>query len=271
MVHVSPPIMKKNFYPPVRNSENFMYICPRIILSMANILDTHNFKQYFENKEIITFRDIENYYRTNESEIPYTTINWRIYKLVQLGILQRVGKGLYQHGKTNIFVPPISGKMQKIEVCLQKRFPFAQYCQWDLSRINAFAHHLINFNVSFVDVEKGAVDSVCYALKEQFSKVIAVQNLYDGLSEFDNYIIVRPLITEAPTQKTGKIHMATLEKILVDLASDKEFMPFQGSEIYAIFESAMEQYTINQNTLFRYAARKNKKEEIKKMITINRQ
>ena len=238
---------------------------------MANKLDTHNFEQYFENKEIITFQNIADYYRISEPTIPYTTINWRIYKLVQLGLLQRIGKGLYQLGKATIFVPSINGKMQKIEMFLQKRFPFVQYCQWDLSRINSFAHHLINFNVSFVDVEKDAVDSAYYALKEQFPKVMAVQNLYDGLSEFNNYIIVRPLITEAPVQKTGKIHTATLEKMLVDLAVDKEFMPFQGSEMYAIFESAMEQYTINQNTLLRYAARKNKKEEIKKIITINRQ
>ncbi|MCL1942325.1 MAG: hypothetical protein FWF54_02065 [Candidatus Azobacteroides sp.] len=238
---------------------------------MAKRLDVQNFEQYFGNKEIIDFQDIENYYRTSEPAIPYPTINWRIYKLIQSGKLQRVGKGLYQLGKANIFVPPINNKMQKIEVFLQKRFPFIQYCQWDLSRINDFAHHLINFNVSFVDVEKDAVESAYYTLKERFSKVMAVQNLYDGLSEFNNYIIVRPLITEAPIQKTGKIHTATLEKMLVDLAVDKEFMPFQGSEIYAIFESAMEQYTINQNTLLRYAARKNKKEEIKKIITINRQ
>jgi hypothetical protein len=238
---------------------------------MAKRLDIHNVEQYFDNKEIITLQDIENYYRISEPEIPYTTINWRIYKLVQLGVLQRVGKGLYQLGKTKTFVPPINSRMKKIETFLQKRFPFAQYCQWDLSRINSFAHHLINFNVSFVDVEKDAVDSAYYALKEQFPKVMAVQHLYDELSEFNNYLVVRHLITEAPIQKTGKIHTATLEKILVDLAVDREFMPFQGSEIYAIFESAIEQYTINQNTLLRYAARKNKKEEIKKIITINRQ
>ena len=238
---------------------------------MTKGLDINDLKQYFENKEVISFQDVGNYYRTNEPEISYSTINWRIYKLVQLGVLQRIGKGSYRLGKATIFIPPINNKMQKIELFLQKKFPFVQYCQWDLSRINSFAHHLINFNVSFVDVEKDAVNSAYYAIKEQFPKVMAVQNLYDGLSEFNNYIVVRPLITEAPIQETGKIHTATLEKILVDLAVDKEFMSFQGSEIYAIFESAMEQYTINQNTLLRYATRKNKKEEIKKIITINRQ
>ena len=238
---------------------------------MLKNLDTLKFEQNFENKEIITFQDIVRYFLSDEKAIPYTTINWRIYKLVKLDILRRIGKGCYQLGKTTTFSQPINNKMQKIELFLQKKFPFVQYCQWDLSQINSFANHLINFNVSFVDVEKGTADSAYYAIKEQFQKVMAIQNLYDGLSEFNNYIFVRPLITEAPIHKTGKINTATLEKILVDLAVDKEFMLFQGSEIYTIFESAMEQYTINQNTLLRYAARKNKKEYIKKIIAINRQ
>jgi len=238
---------------------------------MAKEFDLNNFKQYFENKALICLQDIEKYYRESEPAIPNTTINWRIYKLIQLGALQRVGKGVYQLGKTTIYLQPVSCKMQKVETFLKKRFPFAQYCQWDLSQINSFAHHLINFNVSFVDVEKDAVDSVYHALKEEFTKVMAVQNLYDGLSDFKDYIVVRSLITEAPIQQTGNVNTATLEKILVDLAVDKELFSFQGSEIYSIFESAMEKYTINQNTLLRYAARKHKKEEVKKIITINRQ
>ena len=234
---------------------------------MANNFD----RKHFENKPVIALQDIKSYYRTEEPEIPNATLNWRVYRLVRSGVLQRIGKGLYQLGEAQIFVQEISSRMKKIDLFLQKKFPFARYCQWDLSHFNSFAHHLINFNVSFVDVEKDVVDAVYFALKEKFIKVMAVQNLYDGLSEFNNYIIVRPLITEAPIQKTGKIHTATLEKILVDMAVDKEFFPFQGNEIFTVFKSAFECYTINQNTLFRYAARKNRKEEIKKIITINRQ
>jgi len=236
---------------------------------MGKKLEIENFKQYFEQKELVTFQDIVTFYHANEPSVPRTTINWRIYKLVQIGVLKRVGKGLYQLGKSKIFIPIINNKMQKIETFLKNTFPFATYCQWDLSQINSFLHHLINFNVLFVDVEKDVVDSAYNALREKFTKVMAVQNLYDGLSNFKDYIIVRPLVSEAPIQKTGKIHTAMLEKMLVDLAVDKEFMLFQGSEIYTIFESAFEQYTINQNTLLRYASRKNKREEIEKIKTIN--
>jgi len=232
---------------------------------MVRKIDTDSFKTYFENSSVITLREIGEYYRN----VPVTTVNWRVYRLVGLGVLQRIGKGLYTMGETRVFVPQKSKKMQKIETFMQKKFPFVQYCQWDLSQINSFLQHLINFNVSFVDVEKDAIDSVYLTLKENFPKVMAINNLYDSLSDFNNHVFVRPLISESPMQKTGA---PTLEKILVDLAVDKEFISFQGNEIFTLFRSALEQYTINRNTLIRYAARKNKKEEIKNiLLSINRQ
>lgn len=61
-------------------------------------------------------------------------------------------------------------------------------------------------------------------------------------------------------------------KKLVDLCTDKEFISFQGNEIYHIYENAFEAYTVNQQTMLRYAGRKSKREEIEKILkTINRQ
>jgi len=48
--------------------------------------------------------------------------------------------------------------------------------------------------------------------------------------------------------------VASLEKILIDLATDKEFFPFQGNEIHSIYDSAFEKYTINESAMLRYAS-----------------
>ncbi|MDR1459600.1 MAG: hypothetical protein LBI60_05245 [Bacteroidales bacterium] len=234
--------------------------------------DISKIKERLGDKAIITLSDIDAFYRETEPSIPKTTVNWRIYNLVQSGMLQRTGKGLYQFGKMQVFMPQPDGRMKRTVQFLKKRFPFIQYCLWDLSHINYFSQHLINFNVQFVDVEREVVDSVYNALKEEFSKVMSINNLYDNLSEFDGAVFVRPLITESPIRKVGNIPVTTLEKMLVDLATDKEFISFQDNEIYTIFGTAFEKYTVNQNTLLRYAARKHKKEEIEQIIkTINRQ
>jgi hypothetical protein len=234
--------------------------------------DINKMKERLGGKTIMMLNDIDAFYREKEPSIPKTTVNWRIYNLVQSGILQRTGKGLYQFGKMQVFTPEPNGKMKRIEQFLKRRFPFIQYCLWDLSYINYFSRHLINFNVLFVDVERDAVNAVYYALREKNQKALLINYLYDNLSEFNGSVFVRPLITESPVCKVGNIPMTTLEKMLVDLATDKEFISFQGNEIYTIFETALEKYTVHQNTMLRYASRKHKKEEIEQIIeTINRQ
>jgi hypothetical protein len=239
---------------------------------MAEKSDRYSFQERFGNQDIIKLKDIDSFYREAEPSIPRTTVNWRVYALVQSGVLHRTGKGLYQLGITQNFTPQTDVRMKKIGQFVNKRFPFINYCLWDLSCVNYFSRHLINFNVQFVDVERDVVDSVYYALKENFPKVMSIHNLYEHLSDFDNTVFVRPLITESPVREVDGLFMATLEKMLVDMATDKELVSFQGNEIYTIFETAFEKYTINRNTLIRYASRKNKKTEIENIInSINRQ
>jgi hypothetical protein len=238
---------------------------------MATYSDTGKMKERLSGK-IITLNDMNAFYREAEPCIPKTTVNWRIHSLVRSGILQRTGKGLYRFGEMQVFTPNTDSRMKRIGRSLKKRFPFTRYCLWDLSYINHFSRHLINFNVLFVDVERDAVDAVYHALKETLPKVMSINHLYDNLSEFDGAVFVRPLVSESPVRTVENIPVTTLEKMLVDLATDREFISFQGNEIYTIFETAFEKYTVNQNTLLRYASRKHKKEETEKIIaTINRQ
>ncbi|MDL2230807.1 hypothetical protein LJB75_00125 [Bacteroidales bacterium OttesenSCG-928-L19] len=239
---------------------------------MNSKIDIDRLQIQFGDKNIISLQDIDLFFRDKEPEIPKTTVSWRIYMLIQHGILQRVGRGKYSFGKAEYFMPKISNKMKQVAQIIKKKFPFIKYCQWELSTVNTFSRHLINFNILFVDVERNVVESIYYELKDNFSKVMLIQNLYDNLSEFDNTIIVRPLITDSPIQKNENTYVATLEKMLVDLCTDKEFISFQGNEIYHIYESAFELYTINAQTMLRYAGRKTKREEIEEVLkTINRQ
>ena len=234
--------------------------------------DISDLREQFGDKNTLSLQDIDAFYRINEPAIPKATVSRRIFALVQQGILQRVGHGKYSFGKATYFMPEVNAQMKRIGQIINERFPFIKYCQWELSPVNAFAQHLINFNVLFIDVERDAMESVYYELKDTESKVMLVQNLYDNISEFADNVIVRPLVTESPIAKIEDVYVASLEKILVDLYSDKEFISFQGNEIYHIFERAFEAYTINEQTMLRYAGRKTKREEIETILkTINRQ
>ena len=43
-----------------------------------------------------------------ETKVKETTVNWRIYTLVQTGVLSRIGRGKFTLGETKNFVPQIS-------------------------------------------------------------------------------------------------------------------------------------------------------------------
>ena len=234
-----------------------------------NLNDT--FKKHFSNQNTFDVSDIFRFYSEQNSNIPQTTVNWRIYNLIQSGIIQRVGRGVYRLGKSNPFQMDLSPQIKKTARNIKKEFPYTDFCVWELAMINFFSHNFINFNLLFVDVERDAVDAVYYKVKEKQKNIFNIRKTYDDISDLAGSICIRPLVSHAPLQIQEKIQVATLEKILVDLATDKEFFPFQGNEIFAIYENAFEKYTINESSMLRYAARKEKRGKIKEIINAIKQ
>lgn len=138
---------------------------------MSNKFDIGRLQEQFSHKNIISLEDITAFYREKEPSIPKTTVSWRIYSLVQQGELQRVGRGKYSFGETRHYSPKINYKMKKIGQLIKRKYPFINYCQWELSSVNMFSQHLINFNIHFVDVERDVVDPYIMDLKRVFLKL----------------------------------------------------------------------------------------------------
>ena len=180
-------------------------------------------KEKFSHKETFNVADVFRFYNEQNLNIPQTTINWRIHNLVQSGVIQRVGRGVYRLGKSNLFQMDLSFQIKKIARTVKKEFPYTNFCIWELAIINLFSHNLINFNLLFVDVERDAIDAVYYKLKEKQKNVVNIRKTYDDISDLAGNVCVRPLVSHAPTQIQSQISIASLEKILVDLATDKEF------------------------------------------------
>jgi DNA-binding Lrp family transcriptional regulator len=235
--------------------------------SLNDILTTH-----FSRQETFNVADIFRFYSEQNPNISQTTVNYRIYDLVQSGVIKRVGRGVYRLGKSNIFQMDLSPQLKKIACYIKKEFPYTNFCVWELSSINLFSHNLINFNLMFIDVERDAVNAVYYRLKEKQKNVVNIRKTYEDIADLAGSVCIRPFVSHAPTQKQEQISVASLEKILVDLATDKEFFPFQGNEIFSIYENAFEKYTLNESSMLRYAARKEKRVNVAEIIkTIKRQ
>ena len=232
---------------------------------MNNYLN-EEFVEYIGHRKTFDISDVSQFFHKCDPDISRTTIDWRIYALIQKGMIKRIGRGMYSFGKSNLFQPDLSPQTIKVARYLKKEFPYTNFCVWELAFMNYFSHNLINFNIQFVDVERDATDAIYYKLKEKERQIVHIRRTYDTISELAGKMCIRPLVTGAPVREWEQTPVASLEKMLVDLATDKEFFPFQGNELFSIYESAYERYTINESTLLRYAARKGKRTHIQEIL-----
>ena len=192
---------------------------------------------------------------------------------MKMGVLQRVGRGLYTLGNEIFFYPKISKPIKRLYKKINEDFPFADFCIWHTSSLNKFMRHQAARFQLMLDVERDVSESVFYFIKELYPNVFLNPNeeIYTKyISGKKDCIIISNLVSEAPTQEIYGVRTATIEKILVDIYCDKIiYSAFQGHEMKNIFYNAFNDYTININTLLRYAQRRGKKSEIEQYIIEN--
>ena len=170
------------------------------------------------------------------------------------------------------YLPEIPKKLKTINAKLKNKFPFSTYCLWSSSLLNEFSIHQANKSFFLIEVEKDSLESIFHFLKDKKYTVFIepTQEVFENyISGEDNFLIVKPLISEAPLQSTENINTVTLEKMLVDIFCDKiVFSPYQGNEMKTIFRNAYSKYVINENKLLRYANRRGKKEQLKNYLRL---
>lgn len=228
-----------------------------------NKLNIDDFIIYFKDKDVFEMNDIVDFYRSVDGQIKSTTMNWRIYSLVQKDVLQRVGRGKFRLGNNKIFVPEISPKLKSLYNKTHKEFPFIAVCVWHTSVFNEFMQHQMGKFYYMIEVEKESAEAVFYALKEQNLAVFlnpSQEILNKYLPENKDVYIVKSLVSEAPVQKVKRVCTLSIEKMLVDIFCDETlFAAQQGAEMRTIFNEALGKYTVNQSKMLRYANRRKKK------------
>jgi len=220
---------------------------------------------YFGKKKVFTTKDLETYYNIKGGSINRNTLNWRVYYLVEKGILTRTGRGQFIVGNGKAFEPELSPMIKKLDSHLKKSFPFLKFCIWDTEQIRGLSQHLPSLKLTIVDVERDGTESVFHKLQGKYKNVY----LMPDKEVMDTYvipsnepIIVKSLVSEAPLYKVRGITTASIEKILVDVYFEEEFVSLHGSEMLHIFTNAFERYPINISKMLRYAGRKRKKSEL---------
>lgn len=226
-------------------------------------LHIEQLKEIFNKADYFTTKEISEFYLSFDPLVKKTTINWRVYALVQKGVLTRIGRGKFCIGSNIIYTPELNRKEKVIYNKLKSEFPFVDICVWNTKILNEFMQHQPgNFQI-IVEVEKQVTQSVFYFLKE-LNYPVFIEPTEEILEKYlptdKEAIIIKSLVSESPLQENGNIRTVTIEKLMVDIFSDSIiFSAQQGAELRTIFQEAFNKYTVNQSKMLRYASRRRKK------------
>lgn len=148
----------------------------------------------------------------------------------------------------------ISPQMIAVEEVLIDTFEGMDHCITDTQK------NLI------VEVPKTKCEAVRTTLKQHFPDVALIRNAYAMMEDLHDFILVKPLVSEAPIFDNNGVSVPELEKLLVDHDADKEYASYTQTDIQKEFQRAFELYPVNISRLLRYAGRKGKKEEIQNRL-----
>ena len=223
----------------------------------------------FSKKELLEFL------KAGTEDVSAGTVHVLLERLVGSGKLAKAGRGLFS--LSNEIKPPYvytpSNTENELSAALKRKFPFVTYCVWKANAITPFMQHIPSMSFVLVDVERIAMEAVFQYLQGQYPKNMILLNPSKSDCErylnMDNIFVVRPLIAEAPLSSYQGINIPSIEKILVDIVSDKEFDYVGGAELHHIYNNVFESVDVNQKKLLRYASRRNKKERIEQILISN--
>lgn len=199
------------------------------------------------------------------------TVSSQLSRMVSQGLIVRNKRGEYALGTNKPqFICFPNQDINNLFVILKSQFPFAKICIWTTKSLAPLMHHVPNVDCVLCDVEREASESVF----EYLSSLDSKRRLFLRPTELEinRYLssgpslIVRNLTSEAPISLNEGTIVPKIEKILVDIAGDNEFLYLHGSELNWIYENALGTYNVNINNVLRYARRRGREEEVKSLV-----
>jgi hypothetical protein len=226
----------------------------------------------FKPLDIFTKQDLLEFYQHYEPDLNEGTFGWRIFDLKRRNIVKTVRKGVYSLHKETFLQEP-DQRMVAIGRLLESSFPQPAYCIWNTNWLNRFTELQATSSLIIVEIEKDLVESAFNLLRDRHFQSVFLKP--DGkemeryVSELREAIIIKPIISRAPTEVSGDITIPALEKILVDLYCDEKILfAFQGSQLIKIYKSVFDHYAVNISRMLNYAKRRKREEGIRAILTM---
>lgn len=238
---------------------------------MTETLEKH-IGRYFKESERLSKQKLVISIKKDFPSWSDNTINMYLSKLKKEGVINAPSRGIYEMDSSIPFQPNISNNLKRVFNKVKREFPYINFCIWDTVWLNDFMRHQPIKHYVVIEVEKDASESVFNFLTEINKNVFINpdEEIFDRyIHNQDEVLIVKNMVSESPLIEKDKINIPALEKLLVDMLIDITLFSAQQNEKEFIMRSVMQKYTLNELKMRRYAVRRNRDEEIDKLINIS--
>lgn len=221
---------------------------------------TFDIEKAFTNKSVFSIDELEEYIRSIRKHTNLDNIRQLISRQKRAGRVVSIKKGLYMFSHGRIFVNPSDKFVMKLSKLFSSRYPEINYCIWPSSWLNEFTVHQPSYFFYIFETEPDMVETTFYLLKDKGYEAFLnpdSQTMQLYVIGKKNPVIVKTLVSRAPLIKKNSVRLPSLEKILVDVFSDKKLFYFiQGHELQNIFKFAFRKYSVNISSLLNYSVRR---------------
>lgn len=236
---------------------------------MIKFLERKLIKKY--NNRVVTREELYTFYKGFEPDLKESTFGWRIHDLKNKNILRPIKRNHYLISSKPAYKPYPDNNTLKIAEYFSSQFQDIKYSIWETNWLNEFSQHVLSNKIILIEVEKDIIESVYFNLKDFWKYDVFLNpdekmiNYY--VSESQSPIVLKKLISRSPLQKQNGFYFPSLEKILVDIFSDRKLFYFiEGEESIRILKNALDKYVVNMTKLIRYAERREKGEMMNNII-----
>jgi len=240
---------------------------PYLLEDTINNLSINTLKENFSDRNQFDLKEILDFYRLKDPLVKKTTVQWRVTRLLELGIIQRIGRGKYRAGNYRKFEPYSTNQIKKAHNHLIRKFPDSHYCFWSTEWLKTY---LTELDVQIIFVEgtgNGSVNFYFHLWEKRYCSVY--YGLPDRVSKmfYKNIIIVKKMISGSPLIESDGVFYPHLEKIIVDLYCDwSSIYPYDNPTFQQLLKKLYKDFSINESKLLRYADRRKKKESFIKIL-----
>ena len=191
----------------------------------------------------------------------------RINKMIDNGLLVRVGQGLYCFSDKPRYDYSFKESSSYVVFDLLKAsFPDnLDYVVYETTILNEFLNHLLARSITIIEVTKNYAEDLFWTLKDQGIKDIMLNPTSDERYKYNPSIIIKNMVTKAPIRL--KEHKITIEKLVVDIICDNLLNQFyEGAEKQSMIEEIFGKYTVKYDSIKNYAKRRRIFDELIKYI-----